>query len=92
MYGICILYNKCNGIICQSYESIGGGIIIKPLVNSLGTMSVSIISFLSGCTVLTMCTVSLIRNRKDETKINMDITLYLAIGACIWRNFRKRII
>lgn len=64
-------------------SGIGGGIIIKPLMDSLGTMSVSIISFLSGCTVLTMCTVSLIRNRKEETKINMDITLYLAIGACI---------
>ena len=64
-------------------SGIGGGIIIKPLMDSLGTMSVSVISFLSGCTVLTMSTVSLIRNRKEETKINMDITLYLAIGACI---------
>lgn len=64
-------------------SGIGGGIIIKPLMDSLGTMSVSIISFLSGCTVLTMCTVSLIRKRKEETKINLNITLYLAIGACI---------
>ena len=64
-------------------SGIGGGIIIKPLMDSLGTMSVSTLSFLSGCTVLTMSTVSLIRNRQEETKINMDITLYLAIGACI---------
>lgn len=62
---------------------IGGGIIIKPFIDSLGTMSVSTLSFLSGCTVLTMSTISLIRNRKEEIKINMDITLYLAIGACI---------
>lgn len=72
-------------------SGIGGGIIIKPVMDSLGTMSVGIISFLSGCTVLSMSTVSLIRKRKEETKINMDITLYLAIGACIGGIFGKEL-
>ena len=36
------------GAIC----GIGGGVIIKPLVDALNIMPVSEISFLSGCTVL----------------------------------------
>ena len=38
------------GAIC----GIGGGVIIKPLLDSFGIASVSEISFLSGCTVLSM--------------------------------------
>ena len=36
------------GAIC----GIGGGVIIKPLLDSFGLMDVKTISFLSGCTVL----------------------------------------
>ncbi len=42
------------GSIC----GIGGGVIIKPVLDALDVMSVSCISFLSGCTVLTMSVVS----------------------------------
>ena len=36
------------GAIC----GIGGGVIIKPTLDAFGVLSVSTISFLSGCTVL----------------------------------------
>ena len=42
------------GSIC----GIGGGVIIKPVLDAVGIMSVSSISFLSGCTVLAMSIVS----------------------------------
>ena len=42
------------GAIC----GIGGGVIIKPVLDAFGIMSVSAISFLSGCTVLSMTTYS----------------------------------
>ncbi|MCD8067670.1 MAG: sulfite exporter TauE/SafE family protein [Lachnospiraceae bacterium] len=50
------------GAIC----GIGGGVIIKPVLDSFGILSVTAISFLSGCTVLSMTTYSVIRNRLDR--------------------------
>ena len=44
-------------------SGIGGGVIIKPVMDALGGMSVSTISFLSGCTVLAMSVVSVLRSR-----------------------------
>ena len=40
------------GAIC----GIGGGVMIKPALDALGIMDVATISFLSGCTVLSMST------------------------------------
>ncbi|MGG7176371.1 sulfite exporter TauE/SafE family protein [Clostridium paraputrificum] len=64
-------------------SGIGGGVIIKPILDSIGIMNVSTISFLSGCTVLTMTITSLIRNKKNKsgTNINYGVTFYLAIGS-----------
>ena len=45
------------GAIC----GIGGGVIIKPTLDAFGVLSVSTISFLSGCTVLAMTCYSVIR-------------------------------
>ena len=59
------------GSIC----GIGGGVIIKPVLDALGVMSVSSISFLSGCTVLAMSVVSAgvawyIHTRRQRTKVD----------------------
>lgn len=80
-------------------SGIGGGVIIKPTMDLLGTMSVSTISFLSGTTVLTMAIVSIFRNMrsKQANNINFALTLYLAIGSAfggvlgksIFENMRK---
>ncbi|WP_407537142.1 hypothetical protein [Cetobacterium somerae] len=50
--------------ILGAISGIGGGVIIKPILDALGTMQVSTISFLSGCTVLGMTTMTLYRNSK----------------------------
>ena len=47
------------GAIC----GIGGGVIIKPVLDALGVMDVATISFLSGCTVLSMTTYSVIKSK-----------------------------
>ena len=44
------------GAIC----GIGGGVIIKPVLDAFGIMDVATISFLSGCTVLSMRLYSLV--------------------------------
>lgn len=66
------------GSIC----GIGGGVIIKPVLDAMGIMSVSSISFLSGCTVLCMTVVSVYRNmRSGAAKIDLKISTALALGA-----------
>lgn len=68
------------GAIC----GIGGGVIIKPVLDAFGVLSVSTISFLSGCTVLAMSTYSVVKAKlAHENQIDMQMTTPLAIGAAI---------
>lgn len=43
----------------------GGGVIIKPVLDLVGVLPVSTVSFCSGCTALGMALFSLIYNRKN---------------------------
>ena len=66
------------GAIC----GIGGGVIIKPVLDSFGVMDVATISFLSGCTVLSMTTYSVVKSKLGgESKIDQKTGFPLAIGA-----------
>lgn len=69
------------GAIC----GIGGGIIIKPVLDTVGIMPVSSISFLSGCTVLSMAIISVYKNIKSskDMNINFKISTLLGVGASI---------
>lgn len=61
----------------------GGGVIIKPVLDMVGVLPVSTVSFCSGCTVLGMALCSLIHNRNDGVKIKTDTSTALAIGAVL---------
>lgn len=61
----------------------GGGVIIKPVVDALGVLSVSTASFLSTCTVLCMTIVSVGRSAKAGMKMNHKLAIPLAIGATV---------
>ena len=66
------------GAIC----GIGGGIIIKPVLDLFHLESVSTISFLSGCTVLSMSFYSVGRSiLAGEKRVEMKTGTPLAIGA-----------
>lgn len=68
------------GAIC----GIGGGVIIKPVLDAFGIMDVTTLSFLSGCTVLSMTTYSVLRSKlSGKSKIDQSTGLPLAIGAAI---------
>ncbi|MGL6166667.1 MAG: TSUP family transporter [Fusobacteriaceae bacterium] len=69
--------------ILGAISGIGGGVIIKPILDAIGTMNVSAISFLSGCTVLGMTTMTLYRNSKAGIKPEKERGTYLAIGASL---------
>lgn len=68
------------GAIC----GIGGGVIIKPTLDAFGIMDVATISFLSGCTVLSMTTYSVVRSMlSGGSRIDKHTGFPLAIGAAV---------
>ena len=68
------------GAIC----GIGGGVIIKPVLDAFGVMDVATISFLSGCTVLSMTTYSVIKSKlSGSSNIEQKTGLPLALGAAV---------
>ncbi|MCI9224746.1 MAG: sulfite exporter TauE/SafE family protein [Acutalibacter sp.] len=64
-----------------SIAGYGGGVIIKPVLDALHILPVSTISFLSGCTVLAMAIVSLLKSRSNGVKLQVRTTTPLAFGA-----------
>ncbi len=68
------------GAIC----GIGGGVIIKPVLDMVGVAAVSTISFLSGCTVLSMSCYSVGKNISSGDKsVNLKTGTFLAAGGAI---------
>ena len=68
------------GAIC----GIGGGELIKPILDAFGVLSVASISFLSGCTVLSMSCYSVLKARlSKESLVDLKTGTPLAIGAAI---------
>lgn len=66
------------GSIC----GIGGGVIIKPTLDSFRVLSVATISFLSGCTVLAMSSYSVIKAKlAGDSQVDGKVGFPLAIGA-----------
>lgn len=76
---VCFLASTV-GAIC----GVGGGVIIKPVLDSFGVLDVTALSFLSGCTVLSMTTYSVVKSKINKTsRINQRIGIPLAIGAAL---------
>lgn len=74
-FAACIL-----GTIC----GMGGGIIIKPVLDATGVMSVASVTFLSGCTVIAMSCWSVGKAAvKKESVLDLRSTPYLAVGAAL---------
>ena len=62
-------------------SGIGGGIIIKPVMDAATDLTAQTISFMSGCTVLSMAVSSYIRGLKSSVKLDYKISTFLALGA-----------
>ena len=73
---VCILASSVGAVV-----GAGGGVIIKPVLDMIGILPVSTVSFCSGCTVLGMSVCSLICNRNDGVKLRIKMSTALAIGA-----------
>ena len=68
------------GAIC----GIGGGVVIKPVLDLLQMGEAATINFLSGCTVLAMSLYSVTKSlRAGDSKVEMSTGTPLALGAAI---------
>lgn len=74
---VCLSASTIGGIC-----GIGGGVVIKPVLDALGVMSVSEVSFLSGLTVLSMAVINVYKNRKTK-ELDARRSLPLGIGAAV---------
>ncbi|MEF9865245.1 MAG: sulfite exporter TauE/SafE family protein [Oscillospiraceae bacterium] len=80
VYLIISFVASCAGAIC----GIGGGVIIKPVLDAVGIASVATINFLSGCTVLAMSAYSVGKGIMSKEKaVDFSTGTPLAIGAAV---------
>lgn len=77
VFFLCLAASTLGGIC-----GIGGGVVIKPLLDAVGIMSVSAVSFLSGLTVLAMSLISVYKNRKTN-ELEPASSVPLGIGAAV---------
>lgn len=74
---ICLSASTIGGIC-----GIGGGVIIKPVIDAMEVMDVSSISFLSGLTVLSMSVVNMLRQRGSGL-VEVRTGSLMAVGAVL---------
>ena len=68
------------GSVC----GIGGGVLIKPVLDTFGVLDVAAISFLSGCTVFSMSCYSVVKARiNGSSLVDRKIGFPLAVGAVL---------
>ena len=75
---VCLAATTAGGI-----SGVGGGVIIKPVLDAVSGMGVATVSFLSGCTVLAMTATSMIRSRGGSVKVEPRRGTLLAVGAAV---------
>ncbi len=64
-------------------SGMGGGVIIKPVFDSIGAHSVATISFYSSTAVLVMSFVSTVRQMQEGVHFRGRVILFIAIGALL---------
>lgn len=77
IFAVCLCASTIGGIC-----GIGGGVIIKPVLDALGLMSVSAISFLSGISAMMMAAISVFRQRKLHL-VEVRTGSLLAVGSIV---------
>lgn len=66
-----------------SVTGMGGGIIIKPVLDSFGQYDLATIGLLSSVSVFAMSSSSILRNIIQKTKVPVKLSIFLGIGSVI---------
>lgn len=79
IYFVVIILANTVGVI----SGMGGGVIIKPVLDALGCHSLAAISFYSSVAVFTMALVSTLRQRKNGLSLKANLALFISAGSVI---------
>lgn len=79
--GIIYFFIAICSTIVGSMAGLGGGVIIKPVLDTLGGVSTSDISVLSSTTVLAMAIVTIISQLRNKNEFKFKKTIYIGIGS-----------
>lgn len=79
IYAIVILLSTVIGALV----GMGGGVIIKPVLDMVGTHSVEVVGFISTCAVFAMSISSSIKHIRAKTEIKPKIVLLVSIGSIL---------
>lgn len=80
IFGAVSFLASAAGAVC----GIGGGVLIKPVLDAFGVLSVASISFLSGCSVLSMSCYSVVKARlSGSSLVDIKTGTPLAVGAAL---------
>lgn len=77
LYGL-IVFAAC---MIGSTVGIGGGVIIKPLLDAIGYHTVEVVGFVSSCSVFAMSISSSLRHIRSKTPVSPKIVLLVALGS-----------
>ncbi len=84
VFAVCLFASLIGGVC-----GVGGGILIKPVLDATGVMGVAEASFLSGLTVLAMALINVVKSRKSR-ELSPTAAIPLGIGAAIGGVLGKR--
>lgn len=87
LYGIVIFIATFLG----ASVGLGGGVIIKPVLDFIGAHDLTTISFLSTSAVFTMSVYSTIKQIRNRVKFDAQMILLVAIGAILGGNLGSRL-
>lgn len=77
IYGLIIITATFLG----AFVGLGGGVIIKPLLDLIGKDTVNVVNFISTCAVFSMSISSTVKHAIAKTKIDCKFLLIISIGA-----------
>lgn len=77
LYGIVIITATFLG----AFAGLGGGVIIKPVLDLIGKNTVDVVNFISSCAVFSMSISSTIKHIRSKTEYNFKFIITLSIGA-----------
>lgn len=87
LYSLVILSATTVGAIA----GLGGGVIIKPLLDMIGYHDATTIGFYSCVAVFTMCVVSIIKQLRKGFQLDIKTVVYISIGSSLGGLFGDKI-
>lgn len=77
LYGVVVLVATLLG----AFVGLGGGVVIKPVLDVIGAHPLEQISFLSSCAVFAMSVTSMAKHIRNKTPIQASVVLLVAAGS-----------